>query len=207
MKKISKNNTIKNQKLHSSGFTLVEVLIALTIFSIAVAGVITVSVQGNLNIHSARNKMVANYLADEGVELMRALRDTAVVNAGVGSESTVGWPAFTAMTASVCTATAPCDIDATNYANSDPYPSASNILNCTTVSSDGFCPIYYIPAHGYYTSMIAGFPGTPQTAFSRNIMLIPISADEMRIVVTVHWMEGTVQKTVEQVESVYNWYI
>jgi type II secretion system protein I len=191
------------------GFTLVEVLIALTIFSIAVAGVITVSVQGSLNVNTARNKMVANYLADEGVELMRSMRDTAVVNSGIGSEAAIGWPTFTAIFGSgICTGPShPCDIDVTNYASANPFPNSSNLLDCSSVSATGFCPLYVLPGSGTYTSNTNGLSGVPLSAFSRQIIVIPNGADEMKVTSTVRWYEGTVLKTLTQTEILYNWYV
>ena len=187
----------------NKGFTIVEVLISLTIFSIAVAGVITVAVQGSLNVNAARNKVTASYLADEGVELMRSMRDTAVVNAGVGFEA-AGWTAFNSPAfASLCI-TASCDIDPTNNAGSDPYPSASNISDCTPTA--GFCHLYYVPSTGYYTGVVTT-PGLTPSIFSRGIRLTVLNPDEIQITSTVQWTEGTVVQSVTQTETLFNWYI
>jgi len=193
----------KNYKLKAAaGFTLVEVLIALAIFSIAITGVITVAAQGGTNISVARDKITATYLADEGIELMRAMRDTAVVDAGVGFED-IGWAAFTSSSyASLCTVSS-CDIDSTDYSGSSsiPFPNSSNVIGCAPTG--GFCPLKYNPTSGYYSAVApAGLP----SLFSRAIIISVISADEVKVTSTVHWKEGTVVQSVTQSENLYNWY-
>jgi len=191
-----------------SGFTIVEVLIALTIFSIAIAGVITAAVQGGLDVNKAKNRVVAGYLADEGLELVRGLRDTMVVqNAGFGAAH--DWAGF--LTAiDLCTHASggtqqSCDIDAENTAGSTPFPLPANIIGCVPLGSA--CPLYY-DTHGYYTHVSVG---AASTSFSRGIHVTEIagsgtSTDEVHVVSTVSWYEGITQQSVSVSEDLFNWY-
>jgi prepilin-type N-terminal cleavage/methylation domain-containing protein len=193
------------------GFTIVEVLISLTIFSIAVAGVITVAAQGGLNVNAAKDKLTATYLADEGIELMRALRDTHVVAEPSGSEA-AGWTAFIGDVSTRCTIDAPCDIDATDSSGSGtiPFPSTSNVITCGGPGT--FCPLYYnstvgSPDEGFYQDFVP--PGLlPVAKFSRSITISPspTSSDEMVVTSSVTWKEGALQQTITQRESIFNWY-
>jgi len=193
----------KNKK--ERGFTIVEVLIALTIFSIAVGGVITVAVQGGLNINASKLSLTANYLADEGVELMRAMRDTSVINA---TTTTVGWNSFTSAfgaTGTRCTdashGNSPCDINPT--ISSLVFPSISNVVNCT-----GSCPLYYLTSgsnQGYYSSVSPG-SGTLPSPYSRQIVVTPLGANEVRVTSTVIYLTGSISNTVTVSENLYNWY-
>ena len=61
------------------GFTIVETLVALSIFSISITAMIVVSGQGISNTGTASNKIVADYLAQEGVEIIRNIRDDAII--------------------------------------------------------------------------------------------------------------------------------
>lgn len=196
-----------SQQTAEAGFTLIEVLVSLTIFSIAVAGVITVAVQGNMNIHASQNRMTAQYLADEQIELMRGLRDTYVVQAGVGSE-TVGWSNFVTEVpgTSTCVASDPCDIDPTNYYGSDPFPTSANIAGCG--AGGGFCQLYYIPATGYYSSNTGIYSGTlPASPWSRHMILDTSVPNEVKVTVTIKWLEGSVMQTLTETETLYNWYV
>jgi prepilin-type N-terminal cleavage/methylation domain-containing protein len=59
------------------GFTIVETLVALSIFSVAVIALISVTISGSSGATYVKNKLTASYLAQEGIEMVRNLRDTA----------------------------------------------------------------------------------------------------------------------------------
>lgn len=59
------------------GFTIVETLVALSIFSVAVIALISVTISGSSGSTYVKNKLTASYLAQEGIEMVRNLRDTA----------------------------------------------------------------------------------------------------------------------------------
>lgn len=192
--------TEKKNTGRERGFTIVEVLISLTIFSIAIAGVITVAAQGGLNVNASKMSVTATYLADEGVELMRAMRDTAVLGAGAGAES-AGWAAFTSsFGATACTAASPCDIDPTG--SSSPFPSVSNVVSC---ASGGYCPLYVTTAGGAYTDLSVGAALSP---YSRQIVVTPMGSggNEVRVTVKVKYLLGTVPETITASEDLFNWY-
>ena len=209
MKMRTQNNGIRNEQ----GFTIVEVLVALIIFSIAVAGVITVAAQGGLSVNAAKDKLTATYLADEGIELMRGLRDTDVVSQPVGSES-VGWNNFLSqtITAGVCASTgsitAPCDIDSSDVAGSSitpmpPFPSSINLIPCPAAG----CPLYYNADTGFYGDIWTGTTAAPVPHFFRKITVSQgPSPDEATITSTVTWKEGSTPQSITQTEEIFNWY-
>ncbi|OGI70023.1 hypothetical protein A2824_03615 [Candidatus Nomurabacteria bacterium RIFCSPHIGHO2_01_FULL_42_16] len=72
-----KNNRACPAKLQrSGGFTLIETLTALLIFSTSIVVLITATSQGFSNTNYAKNKFIASYLAQEGVEIVRNARDS-----------------------------------------------------------------------------------------------------------------------------------
>ena len=194
------------------GFTLVEVLVALAIFSLALTGVVTVAAQGGLNIRRAQFRLTANYLASEGVEMMRSLRDNQVLyHSGLNSDiaaSHAGWNDFRDAVVSQCTAAVPCDIDAENVAGSGTstgaatFPWFSNITPCNS----GFCQLYYdnttAYSAGYYNNLGYG----TSTPYSRAIVVTSISPDEVQVTVTVHWTEGSSVQSTSTSEDLFNWY-
>ncbi len=80
---------IKILKLNK-GFTLVETLVAISIFTGSVLGLLALTGGSISNTNYARDRIVATFLAQEGLEYMRNLRDTYVLfqSNGWGDEGT-----------------------------------------------------------------------------------------------------------------------
>lgn len=74
------------------GFTLIETLIALLIFSLSVVAVMIVMGNGVSSTIYAKQKMTAELLAQEGIEYVRNERDTSVLFSTGGAQE--GWDNF-----------------------------------------------------------------------------------------------------------------
>jgi len=59
-----------------NGFTLLEALIAVTIITLAVAGPLFSASRAIIAVEISRDKLTASYLAQEGIEYVRAMRDS-----------------------------------------------------------------------------------------------------------------------------------
>src|SRR3989344_4652981 len=66
----------RKSKLSGSGFTLVEMLVAISIFTVALVGIMFILGSGIADTNYAKRKMVATYLAQEGIEYIRNMRDS-----------------------------------------------------------------------------------------------------------------------------------
>ncbi len=78
-----KNNQICPQCLKHSfyrrAFTLVETLVAISIFTMSILGMISILASGVSDISYAKQKIVASYLAQEGIECVRNIRDNYIL--------------------------------------------------------------------------------------------------------------------------------
>jgi type II secretory pathway pseudopilin PulG len=90
-------------KQKNKAFTLVETLVAISIFTISILGLISVLASGISDTGYAKKKISATYLAQEGIEYTRNIRDTHVLYGG-----STGWNDFK------------IDPNITNYPISDP---------------------------------------------------------------------------------------
>jgi Tfp pilus assembly protein PilV len=63
----------------SGGFTLVETLIAISIFSLSIIALMSILGGGISNTNYAKTKITASYLAQEGIEYVRNMRDNYVL--------------------------------------------------------------------------------------------------------------------------------
>jgi Tfp pilus assembly protein PilV len=70
-----------NQQKHSlessrhSGFTLIETLFSILIFSAALISLLAISSKGISATNEVKNETMAYYLAQEGLEVVRNIRD------------------------------------------------------------------------------------------------------------------------------------
>ena len=68
---------IRSQK--NRGFTIVEMLIAVFIFTLSLAALMTIASRGLKVANQAQKQVVAEYLALEGIEAARNVRDAAFI--------------------------------------------------------------------------------------------------------------------------------
>lgn len=61
-------------KLNQNGFTLVETLVAIFVFTISLAGLLGILSRGIFATREAANTSTASFLAQEGIELIEAIR-------------------------------------------------------------------------------------------------------------------------------------
>lgn len=80
-----------NQNQNQKGFTLIETLVAITIFTIALVAMLSISGRGISDINISKNKLIANYLGDEAIEGVRALRDKYLLDANFNLFFRQGW--------------------------------------------------------------------------------------------------------------------
>jgi prepilin-type N-terminal cleavage/methylation domain-containing protein len=82
------------------GFTLIEAMVAVTILTLSIAGPMTAANRAVVAAETARDQLSASYLAQEGVEYARAIRDDAYLNEyQTKGETSLAWNKF--LTASV----------------------------------------------------------------------------------------------------------
>ena len=183
---------LQHKKVGKNGFTLIEALVAIAILTMSIAGPMVTASDGLKNSIYARDQIVAFYIAQEGVEIIRSVRDGNALNNA---------PWLTGIDAS-CTllAGAGCGIDIRNRI----------FIDCG--SSATACNIFYDAkglisggggVRGIY-SHVSG--GTQQTVYKRSIKIVPINAWESSIDVTVTWLSRGVTKTITVQSRLFNQY-
>jgi prepilin-type N-terminal cleavage/methylation domain-containing protein len=190
------NQSSRENKNLASGFTLVETLLALSIFSIAITGLISVSSRGVNDTNFVKNKMIASHLAAEGIELVRNMRDEMVMSvyeSGVGVDNF--WNNF-------IFGNPPGIVDCYDpNGNRSCYMDAFSVL--PTTCNNNNCPkLRYDPGTGY------GYAGSLETSFTRTIRVfnVPGGANEEVIVDSVvTWNQGSNIHSASYRYNLFNW--
>lgn len=147
----------------------------------------------------AKKKMIATYLAQEGIEYMRNMRDNYVLYA------TNGWSDFIADNIDECKMTQTTD----SCYFSDIYPSISMAIACSGIK----CHLYYDSATGAYSYYGTGTSTGYDSGFIREIKIDPNDSSgdflnggqEIKVTSTVRWTQGSGSYNISFSENLFNW--
>lgn len=150
-------------KEKTKGFTLLEMLISLLVIVVGVLGVFMAVARYSQNTQQEKENLVASYLCQEGVEIVKNIRDSNWV-------SGAAWDAGLTGCADGCEA----DLQSTAL---------------TTWSGDGR-NLYIEGATGFYKYIASPASGDTETPYTRRIN-IAAGTSELAITVIVYWSDHT----------------
>lgn len=180
------NYELRIKKFKNTGFTLVETLVSISIFTVSLLGLMSVLASGISNTNYAKNKTTASYLAQEGIEYVRNMRDSYVLRLGSS-----GWNQFRSNFDS-CNSGSEC-----GFNNSVSMDSNSFIEKCNQLNG---CALYI--NNGGYSSNGGGV----NSGFVRKIYRDQsIGGDEVKIFIKVEWTQGSGNYSVIFSENLFNW--
>ena len=184
-------NFKKKNNRKMSGFTLVETLVALFIFSVSILSVMAALSQGIKSTSYAKNKILAQYLSQEGLEYFRNMRDTHILYET--GTSKIGWATFV----SKLMTTGRCQIGCTF--NNNELAFGTDIKNIyVEPCNSGTCGfLYYDSSHGNYNL----FSGGSATTFSRTMLVKQVGSDNLEITSKVTWGSGSGAGTISLSEN------
>lgn len=171
--------------MKNQGFTLIETLVAVTILLLAIVGATTAIQTGITSFIYSKEQIVAFYLAQEGFEQIRNIRDENGLNHR-------HWLTGLSLNSSdPCYFGSACIVDPVN----------TNVAT-RCGSGPGNCPALRQNA----TTGFFGYDASwPATTFRREIVLTQINSNEISIVVTVNWTKGIVNRQFKARENILNW--
>ncbi len=201
------------------GFTLVETLVAITIFTVSILGMMSVLSKGISDTNYAKRKLTAEYLAQEGIEFVRNVRDTYVLYSSTSAQA--GWEGFKQK---MLQAQASCNDEDGNGVDSGCYFDdfrtdsgaydmfASGVSQPITRIWFAACPVSgcpelsYYPAVGRYTYLASGIGTGTLSGFIRKIQIQTVpGSDEAKIFSTVSWRQGSGTYSITFSENLFNW--
>lgn len=162
------------------GFTLIETMVAVTILTLAIAGPLVTANRAILAARISRDQLTASYLAQEGIEYVRAMRDKEYLlayQAGGASVSDTAWSNFLNTSINQCRSSV-CTLD--------PSRSMGSGVGLALAPCSGSCAPLYLTqlSDGTYGYTQQGGTATP---FTRTIQAIDVSGSDERVVSNVSW--------------------
>lgn len=180
------------------GFTLIETLVAIAILTIAIVGPLTLAMKSIISSYSSQNNLTAVYLAQEGLEYVKNVRDNNILQ---GEDWIEGGDLNNCIYHNINNPKG-CyiNIDQIFGGNLD------DISQCHPVNG---CPkIRYNPNDGYNYYEIS--ENNPETIFTRTIKITKIETepginDEAQVESKIEWTENGAPKNVILKENIFNW--
>ncbi|HUY62399.1 MAG TPA: prepilin-type N-terminal cleavage/methylation domain-containing protein [Candidatus Paceibacterota bacterium] len=180
-------------------FTLVETLVAIAILALAIAGPLYTADRTLVATELAREQLTATYLAQEGIEYVRALRDNAYLSAyqaGGTSVSANAWSAFLSSPVSQCVNSA-CTADPWFTPPGLPSWWFGTLQACTVGST--CTPLYFDggSAPSYSGAIYSQRVTSVETPYTRTVQFYAVSPNDERVVATVTWdFHGTTERAI-----------
>ena len=172
----------KNFKSKSSAFTLVEVLIAISILIIGILSGFILVTRALYNVAVIKDRLTASFLAQEGIELTRQIRDSNFLR--ILDEESADWRDGLG--------------DGTYIIESKVDSEGS--IGLVPIAEDENRYFLYndvLKIYNYST-------GEP-TNFNRKIKITTISADEIRVESIMQWKTRRIDFDLFVEDHLYNW--
>ena len=189
-----------------TGFTLIEIIVALALLAGALTGPLTLATSGLFSSKFSKDKLIAINLAQEGLEIIHAYRDNNML-AGLNFDAGMvnGGNGLGAIS----------DVYYDIYDCGTPPPPSTACIPPTQGVQTSSAPLKLDPDTGIYS-----YKRGSDSPFTRAITIDRVSgdpvwvsgtlppapaADRIRVVSTVTWSDSGVSRQVQLEEELYNW--
>ncbi len=182
-------------KIRSSGFTLLETMIAVTLLSVAIVAPMSLTTQSLATAYYARDQITAFFLAQEALEALRNVRDNNILANSQGTPINLlfGIPVVDGSLFRIDALTNP---PVMTLCSGDGLPGGE----CAPLQTDGTLYGYGIGTNTQFTrTVVACFIQLDGTCSATE-------SDEVKFTVSVSWRTGGIQlRTVRMSQNLYRW--
>ncbi len=184
----------KKEHNYFGGYTLLETLVAIVVLSLAIVAPLGIASKSLFQALLAKEQLTAFYLAQEGMEAMRHLRDTNILRTGGGP---TGYDWLDGI---------PVPLDQDLYIDVSTIGSGAPHRVEPDLCPGGVCPPLTLdPNSGLYAYDELNDPASPFTRIVRVTPSTNGNPDEVSVIVTVNWSVGENNRSVVLREVLFNW--
>ena len=186
------------------GFTIIELAISIFILSVAIVGIFSAFSVTTILTSDSADRLTGTYLAQEGMEIIRNIRDTNWLNANSST-----W--LDGLDLSACSSGQGCEVD---YTESAPHPWSYGTQDYLKINSAGFY-VYdsEIPSHTKFKRMISILPtvdANNQQADHIVLVTVAVSWDEKATILNPSGFSADIchegRNCIIVEETLYDWY-
>lgn len=163
--------------MKNKGFSLIEVITAIFVLTVGIGGAFSLIYQTLSAVYTVRSELTASFLAQEGVEIVKNLRDNSWLESRAATST--NWMSHLSETGG-----SNYELD---YSTQGLSQTGSNHMK---IDSNG----------------LFNYTSGDQTSFTRSISLTNISTSTVKVVVDVGWQAAGKSRSLEVVENITNWY-
>lgn len=179
LKNASKTVLINQQSLKGAGFTVLEVITAIFILTVGVGAALSLMNQTLATASVVKQTLIASYLTQEGIEIVRNIRDTTWLEKR--NNLSLVWDEYLQV--------GDWEVDYSSQTLT-PYVGDGRFLNIESVGFYGYGPA----------------DPQAQTKFKRKITIEKPQADEIKVNIEVRWQERGKTHSFTALEYITNWY-
>ena len=204
-----------------SGFTLIEVTFAISVMVVGVVGTLAAVQYSTSSISQSCSRLTAAYLAQEGIETARNLRDGNWLKQGVGApsrnpssfHSSIGSPVSSGMGSSIPSESS---FSPGNMIHWDNKLGVANVGDKKEMEVDYknkvFKPLSCVPNCGFHQldfikrtkDGFYNYSSGRVTPFKRKVLIEKAANNMLKVRSKVYWDKGKHSITVQ--ENLYNWH-
>jgi hypothetical protein len=179
-----------NKKIIKNSFTLLETIIAVFVVIVGIIGIFTIIQNLNTQSSYSSNRLIAIYLAQEGMEIIRNIRDTNWLEQQNDPENTWDEGLIGCSTG--------CEADFFCTTVEDPNINNPSGHHCLALYSGS---LLKIDVNSFYNYFLGS-----DTKFKRKITITTEGTDTLKVEVLVSWQERGKNYEFKTIEKLYNWY-
>ncbi len=191
----------KKTKKMSKGFTLVETLVSISILSLSIAATFTAVQNGIFGSTVAKDRTTAFYLAQEGMEYIKNIRDNNALYSIANPDAPQDWlSGLAAVAGDPCFPGKVCQVDSP----------AKQVTNCGSASISSSPPLLCPNLRQEDVTGLFGYnsnPGWTLTNFKREIQFqasVTNPGNEVTVYMTISWTSHGAPKSFQVTELFLN---
>jgi len=177
-----------NNNLPTQGFTLIELLITITVITVGILGVFVAIQQGISTVDYSRSRLTSAFLSQEGVEIIKNIRDTNLL------ERSVDWDDGIDPGAAV---------EEYEVVYDDVNNAGVNLNAAACSPNCNFSNLRFLKKidDGFYNYTLGD-----DTRYKRKVRIERMSNEHLRLTIVVYWRTKKGYEEFKVMQEMYKWW-